>query len=315
MNIPHFDLGGDGQPLHFLHANGYPPACYEPLFDLLKTEYRVFGMYLRPLWGNAKPEEIRSWHPFSEDLLHFLAERMERNGGGGSAEPVIGVGHSIGAVVTLRAALKEPERFKALILIDPVLFTPRRIILWNFVLAMNLGERAHPAIAGAKTRRRTFDDLETVFRRYRNRGIFRYMSDEHLRIYIQGITRKAESGYELVYSPEWEAQIYLTSLQDFDIWRNLPKLEVPTLFIRGAETDTFLEGAARLVKKKQPKVKIEALPKSTHILPLERPQEVFGIMQSFLNSLEAGSVAWRRGEACSRRYASKLADSKIQEKP
>lgn len=284
-----FDLGGNGQPLHFLHANGYPPDCYKPLLELLKTEYHVFGMHLRPLWGDAKPEEIQSWHPFSEDLLHFLASAIvgfdtsDKNAR--STQPtkqVIGVGHSIGAIVTLRAALKEPERFKALILLDPVLFTPHRLILWNLVRAMGLGERAHPVIAGAKTRRRTFDDLETVFRRYRDRGIFRYMSDEYLRIYIQGIARKAKNRYKLVYSPEWEAHIYLTSLQDFDIWRDLSKLEVPTLFIRGAETDTFLEGAARLVKKKQPKVKVEALPQSTHLLPLERPQEVFDIMQSFL---------------------------------
>jgi pimeloyl-ACP methyl ester carboxylesterase len=89
----------------------------------------------------------------------------------------------------------------------------------------------------------------------------------------------------LVYSPEWEVQIYRTGLQDFDIWRNLPKLEVPTLIIRGMETDTFLENAARLVKQKQPRVRVDALEKSTHILPLERPSEVFDIMQSFLNEV------------------------------
>ena len=112
------------------------------------------------------------------------------------------------------------------------------------------------------------------------------MSDENLRTYIEGITQqKADGGYELVYSPEWEAQIYRTGMHDFDIIRNLPKLEVPTLFIRGAETDTFLESAAKLVKRKQPKVRVETLEKSTHLLPLERPKEVFDIMQSFLKEV------------------------------
>jgi pimeloyl-ACP methyl ester carboxylesterase len=60
---------------------------------------------------------------------------------------------------------------------------------------------------------------------------------------------------------------------------------VPTLCIRGAETDTFREEAARLVKKKQPKVRMEALENSTHILPLERPQEIFEIIQSFLKEV------------------------------
>lgn len=273
-----FQFNTDGQALHFLHANGYPPECYKRLFELLVSEYRVFGMVLRPLWDDADPQEIQDWHPLSDDLLRFLSDR--------EPAPVIGVGHSIGAMVTLRAALRDPRKFRALILIDPVLFVPSRLWLWKFAFALGFGERIHPLIAGAKKRRRTFSDLDTVFRGYRSRNIFRYMSDENLRSYIEGITKpSAAGGYELVYSPEWEAQIYRTGMQDFDIWRDLPALEIPTLFLRGAETDTFLENAARLVKQKQPKVRVEALEKSTHILPLERPREVFEIMQSFLKEV------------------------------
>ncbi|MDQ2691767.1 MAG: alpha/beta hydrolase [Chloroflexota bacterium] len=274
MKIPGFEYGGTGLPLHFLHANGYPPACYKPFLKRSRTEYQVFGMLLRPLWPDANPQEIKSWHPFTDDLLRFLAEK--------STEPVIGVGHSIGAVVTLRAALLEPGRFRALVLIDPVLFVPSQLALWNLVRTMGLGKWAHPKVPAAMKRRRTFDNLELLFSGYRSREVFRYMSDESLRAYIDGITRKASNGYRLVYSPEWESRIYLTGLQDFDLWRDLPKLEVPTLFIRGAETDTFLESAAKFVKQKQPAARVETLPRSTHLLPLERPQEVFEQMQSFL---------------------------------
>ena len=274
----YFDLHGNGAPLHFLHANGYPPECYQPLFELLQNEYHVFGMKLRPLWEDAKPEEIQNWHPLSDDLLRFLPDFV--------VDSVIGVGHSIGGIVTLRAALRDPGKFRALVLIDPVLFTPSFMLNWHVVRILGLGERFHPLIKGAKKRRRTFDDLESVFRGYRSRNIFRYMSDENLRTYIEGITQqKADGGYELVYSPEWEAQIYRTGMHDFDIIRDLPKLEVPTLFIRGAETDTFLESVAKLVKRKQPKVRVETLEKSTHLLPLERPKEVFDIMQSFLQEV------------------------------
>lgn len=279
-----FEFGGNGLPLHFLHANGYPPGCYKPLFEFLKTEYRVFGMYLRPLWEDAKPEDIRDWHPLSEDLLQFLASpAWHRDATPPSTKPVIGVGHSVGAIVTLRAALRDPKKFRALVLIDPVLFVPPFLLMWNITRAIGLGDATHPLIASAQKRRRTFDDLETVFRGYRSRNVFRYLSDEGLRAYIEGIARPRPDGkYELVYSPEWEVHIYRTGLHDFDIWHDLPKLEVPTLFIRGSETDTFLKNAAMLVKRKQSKVRVEALERSTHILPLERPREVFDIMQSFL---------------------------------
>jgi pimeloyl-ACP methyl ester carboxylesterase len=287
--IPFFDLGGTGHPLHFLHANGYPPDCYKPLLELLQTQYRVFGMYLRPLWNDSKPKELKNWHPLSDDLLQFLASSAPPAPLSPSAshagEPVIGVGHSIGAVVTLRAALRDPGKFRALVLIDPVLFVPRFIRLWKIIKLLGLAERLHPLIPGAKRRRRTFDDLERVYRTYRGREVFRYMSDKNLRIYIQGITRPTHNGrYELVYSPDWEAQMYRTWVQDSDIWRELPNLKVPALFIRGAKTDTFLGAAAKLVTRKQPRAWVATLNQSTHIVPLERPQEVFDMMQEFLTN-------------------------------
>lgn len=286
MKTSFVDYDGKGLPLHFLHANGYPPECYKPLFDLLQTNYHVFGMLLRPLWEGSKPEDIHSWHVFSEDLLRFLTDH--------TSDPVIGVGHSIGATVTLRAALRDPDKFRALVLIEPVLLPRGAMISWNFVRAIGLGNRLHPSIRGALRRRRTFDDLDLVFRGYRNRDVFRYMSDDNLRIYIEGITKPSENGtHELIFAPEWEARIYYTGLRDFDIWRDIPKLKVPTLFIRGAETDTFWEKAANLIKRKQPKARVETVEKSTHLIPLERPNEVFDMMQSFLKESLKVSTSFR----------------------
>lgn len=278
MNIPQFDYGDHGSPMHFLHANGYPPDCYRPLLNLLKPHHHLFGMTLRPLWPNSQMKEIKNWVPYTEDLLGFLSEK--------GSDPVIGVGHSIGATVTLRAAIRKPQKFRAIILLDPVLFVPSFITMWMILYASGLGKRFHPKVAGALKRRRTFDDLETVFRGYRTREVFKYMSDESLRQYIAGITKpKADGGHELVFSPEWESHIYLTGLQDLDIWHALSKLQVPTLVIRGDESDTFLSKAAALMKKKNPNVHIEVLEKSTHILPLEYPDKVFTIMETFLKEI------------------------------
>ncbi|MGC8857265.1 MAG: alpha/beta fold hydrolase [Anaerolineae bacterium] len=279
MSISAFEFGGEGLPLHFLHANGYPPACYQPLLERLASQYHVFGMLLRPLWENSNPDGIRDWLPFTTDLLRFLSDRQ--------AGPVIGVGHSIGGMVTLRAALREPEHFRALVLLDPVLFPPDFILGWNLIRLVGLGHRLHPLIPLALKRRREFNDLETVFRGYRSRPIFRYFSDENLKAYIKGITQpRAEGGYRLVFPPEWEAHIYYTGVwRDLDVWRDLPRLQVPTLILRGAETDTFLERTARLVKRRQPKVRIETLERATHLVPLERPEEVFELIQSFVKEI------------------------------
>ncbi len=274
--IPSADFGGQGEPLHFLHANGYPPACYQPLIGDLKANYHVFGMFLRPLWPKADPTVIQDWMPFTEDLLDFLRGR--------SPGPVIGMGHSIGAVVTLRTALQHPELFHTLILIDPVLLPPARIMQLRLLRALGLSNRLDMRIQTTLRRRHHFDDLDQLFAGYRRREVFRYFSDERLRAMIHGITRPdPNGGYELIYSPQWEARIYQTAIwNDRDIWDDLPELRVPTLLIRGSHTDTFWAHTARLVEKRNPSIKTVTIPESSHLVPLERPDAVASAAHEFL---------------------------------
>jgi pimeloyl-ACP methyl ester carboxylesterase len=109
------------------------------------------------------------------------------------------------------------------------------------------------------------------------------MDDRALRAYVEGIAcKKDSSGFQLCYSVDWEVYLYMHAVwPDLDIWRNLPDLEVPALIVRGAETNTFWEQTGALIKRKQPGVRVETLEKSTHLLPLERPQEVSNLIQSF----------------------------------
>jgi len=275
MHIPFVDSGGNGEELVFLHANGYPPECYYPLFLRLAKSYHVTAMVQRPLWPDSDPKEIDDWLPLTNDFLHFLDTHH--------SAPIACVGHSMGGIALLRAALQEPERFKAIVLLDPVLFPPYFIAFWNIIHKFEFGRRRHPLVKGARQRRREFDDLERLYKGYRRRSVFRYMDNEALRAYIEGIAcQKDDNSYQLCYSAEWEIRIYVTGIwRDMDIWRGLPQLEVPTLIIRGAETDTFWERTGRLVQRKQPKVRVEALNKSTHLVPLEKPGEVSTLIQSF----------------------------------
>lgn len=275
MKTPSIDFGGTGEELLFLHANGYPPECYRPLLSRLTENYHVTAMVQRPMWSDSKPEDIDDWRPLTDDLLRYLDTHH--------SGPLACVGHSMGGIALLRAALREPERFKAIVLLDPVLIPPYFSPLWKLFYKSGLGYRWHPLISTARNRRREFDDLDRLFKGFRRKPIFRYFDDEALQAYVEGITCKTDKGsYQLCYSAEWEAHLYITAVwRDKDIWRSLPKLEAPTLIVRGAETDTFWEQTGRLVKRKQPRVHVEVLEKSTHLMPLERPKEVSTLIQSF----------------------------------
>ncbi len=284
MTIPVHNFGGNGEKLVFLHANGYPPECYRPLLSQLAKKYHITAMVQRPLWPESKPEDIDDWRPLTDDFLAFLDAHQTAHFDSAQDRPLACVGHSMGGIALLRAALREPERFKAIVLLDPVLFPPNFIMAWRVLRGLKLLHRFHPLVAGARQRRREFNNLERLFKGYRRKSVFRYMDDESLRAYVEGIAcqRDGGNGYQLCYSAEWEIRIYLTGIwRDMDIWRGLPKLEVPTLIVRGAETDTFWERTGKLVQRKQPNVRVEALEKSTHLVPLEHPGEVSNLIQSF----------------------------------
>jgi len=279
MIIPCIDFGGQLPPLHFAHANGYPPECYRPLLAGLSAQYHVFAMHQRPLWPGNNPASLDDWHSLSDDLLRCLDEQK--------LAAVIGVGHSLGGVVTLRAALCQPLRFRAIILVDPVLFPPRMIASMRLVRSLGLSYRFHPLVRGALNRRRVFASREAIVRGYRRKEIFRYLSETSLQAYAAGLTRPRPDGkLELVYSPEWEARIYMTGVwRDMDLWRGLPGLELPLLIIRGAETDTFWPSSARLVQRKLPLAQIVTLENATHLVPLECPTEVATLIHEFVSSL------------------------------
>jgi pimeloyl-ACP methyl ester carboxylesterase len=235
-------------------------------------------MRQRPLWLNSSPEEIADWYPLTDDFMRFLDEHP--------TGPAIGIGHSVGGIVTLRAALRYPGRFRALVLIDPVLFPTYIIRSWQLINSLGLGYQMHPLVRAARKRLRQFDDLDRLFKGYRRKPVFKYMDDPSLRAYIEGIACKVEQGYKLCYSVEWEMHIYATSVwHDLDIWQGLPGLNIPLMIIRGAETDTFWTSTARRVLRKNPGTKIESIPQSTHLVPLERPAEVAQAIQEFIKEI------------------------------
>lgn len=274
--IPYIDLNGSGQIIHFSHANGYPPECYKPLLSLMNKQYHVLSMLQRPLWPGSDPNEIKDWRPLAQDLLAFLDQR--------SIESSIAIGHSLGGINSLRAVLLAPERFRALVLIDPVLFTPKVILARRMIWSLYLVYQLHPYIKATSYRRREFSDLKSVFESFRRKSVFRYMDDVSLQAYVDGITTpKPGGGYKLAFSPEWEMRIYATGIwPDMDLWRNLSKIKIPILVVRGSESDTFLPASAKLLKKRLPEAWVITVEKSTHLVPLEYPELVCNTILQFL---------------------------------
>ena len=106
-----------------------------------------------------------------------------------------------------------------------------------------------------------------------------------LHAYVDSLACPDQEGQiQLCYPADWEARIYVTAMRaDLEIWRQLPGLTPPVLFLRGSETDTFLVNTARLVEKRLKTARIETIPSSTHLVALERPDLVYHSIIQFLS--------------------------------
>lgn len=264
--------------IHVAHANGFPPGVYQELVGHLTGDFRAVAIPFRPLWETPPPpEKFEGWQIMGDDLIagfeaHGLSE-------------VIGVGHSMGGVATLMAALKRPDLFKAIVLLDPVLFP--RFLVWLFAgLPSWLPQPTFPLVNKALRRRRQWASQQDAFDRFHGRSLFAQWSDETLWAYVKELTGpvKDGEGVELRYTPEWEARIYETSAASVKGWWNWIKgLKVPTLAVQGKDTDTFMDSSVRLWEKARPDLTVISIPEGRHLFPVDLPAITAQHIQPFLD--------------------------------
>lgn len=274
-----------GQPiLHLAIANGFPPETYRPVLNALAmnlgSSFRALAVLPRALWHNGvRPETATSWQVMADDLLHGLRAH--------ALTDVIAVGHSMGGVASMLAAIAEPSRFRALVLLDPTIFPADllRVIRWSRHLGL---ANRFPLVQRALRRRRSFADVDAAHAYFQTRPLFANWPPETVRLYAESNTRAAHGGgVELAWMPEWEAHYYRTIY--LRPWRAVRKLRglLPVLVLRGETTDTFLARSAARFKRLVPDATMIELPGHGHLFPHSAPQETARYVAGWLNNQHA----------------------------
>jgi len=282
MTIPFDDFGGSGRVLHFSHPNAYTPRCFRRFLTPLTERYHVMAGHHRPLWYLTPgaptvpgPESFAGWDTAADDLLRFLEQERLKD--------IIGVGHSLGAVVTMKAALREPARFRALVLIEPVFLLP---VYLEAIRANPEAAAEQPFVLAALNRRDHWPDRQSVFDHYRTKSVFANFPDETLWDYVnEGMHEDAATGeITLSYPRAWEGAFY--SHPPLDVWEEIPQISQPTLAVRGAASDTLFPEAWARWQMAQPSaafVEFDGQPAPGHMLTMEVPEEVAATILHWLS--------------------------------
>ncbi len=274
----YIDWGGPGPIAHFAHATGLCAGSYDPLVARLKPSLRVFGMDDRGhgrTTAPADPRKLKNWDIFVEDLELFF-EHL--------GEPVIAMGHSRGATVSLLLTVKRPELIRALVLIDPTIL-PYSWMWWWYLAKKTGFARRVSIVARAVKRKSVWPDRETILSAYKNKAAFRTWQDGFLEAYIKDGTEKTENGkVRLCCEPAWESKCF--AVCPHDIWRFIPRLKKPVLVLYGAESDTFLAPAAKRFRNKVPDATFKCFEETSHFVPMERPDASVNAISDFLKTQE-----------------------------
>lgn len=271
-----YEFGGKGPTLHLAHANGFPPGTYRPLAETLTDRYRVLALPQRPVWPGSHPKDAPTWNVLADDLLRGL-EALDKT-------KIIGIGHSLGGVLTLRAAVKRPSLFVAVVLNDPVILPPAWLRRIRQQARHGMLERL-PLARGALHWQRTWPSRQACFAHFRRKAFFARWTDDALSAYVEAGTRRQDDGQvTLVYPPEWEAHVFATP--PTGVWRDVSRLRTRTLVIRGEQSDTFTASTQQRVARRLPQARFLTIPEAGHLVAMERPAETGLQIRRFLESVD-----------------------------
>lgn len=240
--------------IQFSHANGFPGSSYNYLFSLL-PEHEV--TYVEKM-GHGDYPLNNDLHNYAEELVVEIQKRHK--------EPVIGMGHSVGAVVTLIAAAIKPELFKQVILLDPVLFSKRKRYVLKLCKALGLMDKITPAGRAVK-RRSQFSSREEAGSYFRDKTLFKHFHPNCFDDYIQHGLTDNNHGVELSISADIEADIFRNVLL------NIPKKlkKVPGTVIYGRQSDLFNQHDIGGWEKNLSNMELVSI-EGGHLFPFESPE-------------------------------------------
>jgi pimeloyl-ACP methyl ester carboxylesterase len=274
--IHYLDWGGSGYPVHLLHANGFCAGTYSPFVKHLTDELHIVASDLRGHGDSDQPnlKRVYNWHIFADDLKQLIEKTM--------TPPIIGMGHSLGAVTTYIAAAKYPRLFSAIILIDPTIL-PRRTLWWFAVLKM-IGLAGNRQLArSARRRRKIFQGKSEALNRFTSgRGIFKSWSRDFVEAYLEcGLLEKDAETAVLKCDPELEAQIFESV--PLDVWQYAQRISCPVLAIRGEHSDVFTADSAGRLKRIISDCEILTIPGAGHFVPMGKPKQCARVIADFIH--------------------------------
>lgn len=265
-----------GRPvLHFTHGNGLCALAYTPFLQHLQHNYDLFLYDIQGHGDSDEGTQFLGW----EHNADLLQGAWQAHAALYASVPSIAVGHSLGGVMTLLRAARNPGTFSRLCLLDPILISPKVILLSR--LGDKLGYRVKLPLAEQARRRRnvwtSHAQAEAFFKR---RGMFASWDEGALRAYVQHGLQAFGDQFKLKCPPWLEAEIF-NSLPH-SLWSAAKRLNTPCTILYGQNTSADLRAQYQLAHRKNTHITLAPIAGS-HFFVQEHPKETATAVTEHLN--------------------------------
>jgi pimeloyl-ACP methyl ester carboxylesterase len=268
------DFAVMSQQVFFAHANGFPSGTYGKLFAALAPDYNVSHL---PQHGHDPRFPVGdNWLHLVDELIHHL---------GKLPGPVWGVGHSFGGVLHLYAALRCPQYYRGVVMLDSPLLT--RTDQWVIRAAKRFGliDRLTPA-GRTLGRREVFTDHEAARSYFAGKTLFRSFDPDCFEAYLEHGLQPDGDKLRLRFDPATEISIY-RSVPHISPGR-VKQLKVPLALVGGSNSEVVMRHHASTARR-LPQGEFHTLP-GGHMFPLERPLDTAALLRELFGR-------WQQREA------------------
>lgn len=256
LRLHYLDWGGDGlQPMLLLHGLQDSARLWDFFAANLRQSYRVMALDHRGHGDSPwAPPEAYKLADYVEELTQVIEALDLRD--------LVLIGHSAGAKNAFIYAAQRPQRLSKLVIVD---MDP---------------DQQNPGSAQMLTRYRAesdvYPDLDAVVDRLRSRAPGAPL--DLLRQHAAGLTRPLSGG-----GLTWKRDRNVVDHYDRpDAWSHLPRISVPTLIVRGAESTLLRADVARRMRDAIPNCTLVELEGGGHWAHHESPDAFQQAVEAFL---------------------------------
>lgn len=190
--------------IQFTAANGFPAKTYEHIFA--QIDYDKLN-YINVVGKTIPSNTARLWFSIANEIIESIE--------GNFSEPVIGMGHSLGATTTFIAACKRPELFSRLILTEPIVFKSHYSLALKTLHKLNI---KHAFAKQAAIRKDTFESREEARNYFKQKPFFTNFSEDSFNAYVKhGLIPASENA-------QHNLQLAFTRKKESLVFSSIPKI-------------------------------------------------------------------------------------------